>query len=588
MRRQQGFQLVQQRVGSPMPEIRWPLAIIASGLAWTSANAQLEIRGIDGELERNVRAFASIAAEACDASPWLLRRRFRELGKETRKALEPFGYYAPTVSTELSFGETCWQATLTVEPGEPVRYRGIHFNVLGEAADDPVFDAGAVLPTTGDILRHADYEALKRFLQVRAADRGYLDAQFVENRLDVWPEEGAVDVTLNFDSGSRYRIRDVIYEQSFLDPQIVDAYIDLEAGSTYDSEDLARAYNDLSDSAYFGRVDVVADVDAADNGTVPIRISLEPGTRIEYTVGAGASTDTGPRFRTGFRNNRINRRGHRLLADFGGSEVIQGISTEYRIPLADPRKEWFSFTGLYVNEDNDTFESTIQRLGLRWTKAMRSRWLRTLSLDFDRESFTVAETTDTTRFVVPGIAFDQKISDRDLFPGKGRRLNVELRGTDESIGSTTAYLQARARGTLIRSLGDSNRFLLRVDAGWTEASDFSQLPPSVRFFAGGDDSVRGFDYESLGPVDDDGNVVGGEYLLVGSFEYERHLRGNFYGAVFVDTGNAFNGDEPDLQTGAGLGLKWRSPLGPIRFYIGYPVSDDDGSVRFHLRLGADL
>ena len=342
-----------------------PLAPFLICLACTSADAELDIRGIDGELEQNVRAFASIASEPCDASQWLLRRRFRSLEQETRDALEPLGYYSPTISTTLNVEESCWQATLTVDVGEPVRYRDINVQIRGDASTDATFEAADILPKAGDVLRHAQYENLKRFLQVRAADRGYLDARFSKNRLDVWPDEGAADVTLHFDSGQRYRISEVLYEQSFLEPEIVEAYIDLTPGSTYDSEDLARAHNDLSDSAYFGRIDVVADVDAAKDGTVPIRVTLEPGTRIEYTIGVGASTDTGPRFRTGFRNNRINRRGHRLISDLGASEVIQGIAAEYRIPLADPRKEWFSVTGSLINENNDTFESEIQRLGVR-------------------------------------------------------------------------------------------------------------------------------------------------------------------------------------------------------------------------------
>jgi translocation and assembly module TamA len=110
----------------------------------------------------------------------------------------------------------------------------------------------------------------------------------------------------------------------------------------------------------------------------------------------------------------------------------------------------------------------------------------------------------------------------------------------------------------------------------------------VRFFAGGDESVRGYDYESLGPKDADGNVIGGTNLLVASIEYERHVSGNFYGAVFVDAGNAFDNTDFDPETGVGIGVKWRSPIGLVRLYLGYPVTADDGKVRFHLRLGADL
>lgn len=552
--------------------------------------AELVISGVEGDVERNVRAFVSLAGEPCEAESWLIRRRFRSLEAETRKALEPFGYYDPQITKELTRDDACWQAMLAVDPGNPVVLRNVDIVVRGDASQDSAFDE--ILRSTpldaGAHLRHADYDRLKRALQIRAADRGYVEARFAESRVDVWPEEGVADITLHLESGPRYRIGEIRQEQTFLEPRIVAGYLGLEPGAPYDSRDLTRTYRDLLDSAYFGRIEVVPEVEQATNGLIPIQVSLEPGTRIEYTIGVGASTDTGPRLRAGFRNNRVNRRGHRVIADLGVSPVVQGLTVEYRIPLSDPRREWFSVTAAVSNEKTDTFDNDAQRLGVRWTRVMSDTWLRTLSVDASNESFIVGTDIDTSRFIVPAVAFDHKDSDRDVFPTRGRRLGVEFRGTDESIGSTTSYFQTRARARWIGSFGTRNRLLARLSAGVTASRDFSRLPPSVRFFAGGDESVRGFDLDSLGPRDELGNVIGGNNLLVASIEYERHVRGNFYGAAFVDAGNAFDDTDFTAEVGAGLGLKWLSPLGPIRFYLGYPLTEDDPSVRFHLRLGADL
>ena len=110
----------------------------------------------------------------------------------------------------------------------------------------------------------------------------------------------------------------------------------------------------------------------------------------------------------------------------------------------------------------------------------------------------------------------------------------------------------------------------------------------MRFFAGGDESIRGFSYQSLGPKDEDGNVIGGSHLLIGSLEYEHHLRGNFYGAAFIDGGNAFDGTDIDPAWGTGLGIKWRSPLGPFSFYVAHPLNKSEDDFRVHVSLGADL
>ena len=559
-------------------------------LAPALALAELTITGLEGDAERNVRAYVSLAAEPCDADAWVIRRRYRSVTAEVRRALEPYGYYDPTIESTLEFDDKCWRATLTIDPGEPVKLRQVDIAVEGEASQDPAFDA-LTQPASlqaGASLRHAAYDNLKRSLQVLAADRGYVEAEFTESRLDIWPDSGIADVKLYFDSGPRYEVGDIHQEQDFLEPRLIDAYLELESGAPFDNRALTQAYRNLSGSGYFNRIQVFADTDNAADGRIPIQVLLEPGDRIEYTVGAGISTDTGPRLRAGYRNQRVNRRGHRFRSDLELSPVIQGISAEYRRPLADPRSEWMSYTAAYTAEDTESFDTDTASLVLRRSRRLGENWIKTLSLDLSYEEFTVGTDSGDSWLVLPAMAFDHKFVDRELYPNQGRRFGAEFRGTSKTIGSSTTFLQAQVWARWIRALGTGGRLITRGTAGVTAKSDFDELPPSVRFFAGGDESVRGFDFESLGPTDADGNVIGGSHLLVASVEYEHRLRGNFYGAAFVDAGNAFDRFDVDPEVGAGLGIKWRSPVGAVRLYVGYPVSDDDASVRFHLRLGPDL
>lgn len=559
-------------------------------LAPALAPAELTIAGLERDAERNVRAYVSLAAEPCDADAWVIRRRYRSVAAEARRALEPYGYYDPIIESTLDFDAKCWRATLTINPGEPVKLRQVDIALEGEASKDAAFDT-LVQPASlqaGASLRHAAYDNLKRSLQVLAADRGYVEAEFTESRLDIWPDRGSADVTLYFDSGPRYEVGDVHQEQDFLEPALVDAYLELESGAPFDNRVLTQAYRNLSGSGYFSRIQVFADTDNAADGRIPIQVLLEPGERIEYTVGAGISTDTGPRLRAGYRNQRVNRKGHRFRSDLELSPVIQGISAEYRRPLADPRSEWMSYTAAYTAEDTESFDTDTASLVLRRSRRLGENWIKTLSLDLSYEEFTVGADSGDSWLVLPAVAFDHKFVDRDLYPNRGRRLGAEFRGTSKTLGSSTTFLQAQVWARWIRALGTEGRLIARGTAGFTAKSDFDELPPSVRFFAGGDESVRGFDFESLGPTDPDGNVIGGSHLLVASVEYEHRLRGNFYGAAFVDAGNAFDRFDVDPEVGAGLGIKWRSPVGAVRLYVGYPVSDDDASVRFHLRLGPDL
>ncbi|MDH4110917.1 MAG: BamA/TamA family outer membrane protein, partial [Gammaproteobacteria bacterium] len=270
------------------------------------------------------------------------------------------------------------------------------------------------------------------------------------------------------------------------------------------------------------------------------------------------------------------------------SKVRTGILAEYRKPLRNPRTEWMSYTGAIESETTDTSESDLIRAGVRRSRQFAPNWLRTASLDVNYESFLIGTVDDNSLLVLPAIAFDNKEADQDLHPTHGRRLGLELRGTHRAIGSSTNFLQVVGRARFIRSFGTDSRLIARGTIGFTAKEEFDELPPSVRFFAGGDESIRGFNYKSLGPLDQDGNVVGGSNLLVASLEYERRLKGEFFGAVFVDGGNAFDGTEVDPAYGAGLGIKWRSPIGQLRFYLAHPLNKSDDSIKIHVSLGADL
>src|SRR5690606_2460729 len=132
------------------------------------------------------------------------------------------------------------------------------------------------------------------------------------------------------------------------------------------------------------------------------------------------------------------------------------------------------------------------------------------------------------------------------------------------------------------------RIISRADAGFTEADELIELPSSVRFFAGGDNSVRGYAYESLGPTNDDGDVVGGRHLLTGSIEYDHLFLPSWSAAIFIDGGNAFDTvDTFEALYGYGVGIRWRSPIGPIRLDVAGP-SDQRDAFRIHVSMGPDL
>jgi translocation and assembly module TamA len=206
----------------------------------------------------------------------------------------------------------------------------------------------------------------------------------------------------------------------------------------------------------------------------------------------------------------------------------------------------------------------------------------------------VAEQKGNTTLLYPEISFSKKHADDFNFPRKGWSLTLVGRAAQEGVLADTSFAQLGADAKWIHGLGEHGRFIARGSAGITQVGGFDKLPPELRFFAGGDRSIRGYSFQSVGPriaVEGEATpqVIGGERLLVGSAEYEHYFSPKWGAAAFVDAGDAFSGKDFDLKIGAGLGLRWRSPVGMVRVDLGTPISDTFASgVELHIIIGPDL
>ena len=560
-------------------------------LAAPAARAELVIEGIEGELLKNARAFAGLGGEACDAPVWRVRRGFRDLDQQLTDALRALGYYEPSFEKSLDLErEGCWLATVRVLPGPRTRYRDVEIRIGGAAEDDSVFLAAANerRPRQGEPLHHGDYAAYKDRLRVAAADRGYVEAEFTAARIDVWPEQQAADVTLHFASGPRYRLGEITVDQDFLEPGLVRAYLDLREGVPYDARLISEAYQAMLTSGYFRSVRIEPDLSVSPDQRIPVTVQLTPATRIEYTAGVGVSTDAGLRLRGGYENMRVNDRGHRFGAQLLASDVESYLTANYRLPLGDPTVEWLTYNAGLRNEDTKTSETDSMTLGVKRVTRLGGDWLRTEGLQFGYWDYQVSTEDDDSVLVLPSLAFSRASFDWDINPRRGYTLGIESRGTHEAIGSTTSFLQFSGYFRFVHPLGEKGKVIAGTELGLTVKREFDELPPEFRFFAGGDASVRGYGYQTLGPKDEEGNVVGGTRLATVRLEYVHDLFGNFAGAVFVDAGNAFNELQWSPSIGAGIGLRWRSPVGPLRVYLAHPFDDPNRSVRLHITLGPDL
>lgn len=564
---------------------------VAFALA-TAAAADVEIVGVEDALGANVRAYLDLDDEPCDAPRWRVEQRYREAEPLIREALQAFGYYDPAIAADLELAEDCWHVRFDIDPREPVRIRSLALSVTGEAETDPPFVAARALAeaelAVGNALDHGAYERLKRRLTDLARERGYPEATFTENRIDVYPAEHAADVVLELESGPRYAFGRTELVQEVLTPALASSYVTFREGEPYDARRLTEVYAALADSGYFRTIDVRPLPPDADTRTIPVSVTLTSAARTQTSYGVGFSTDTGPRFRFGRNNRRFNELGHQFGINTQLSPVVSEVTASYRMPVQASRSEWLSFDAGVEREDTDTSESERLELGARRLHERRGEWARTEFLSLRVEDFAVAGQESRARLLMPGVDWTRIRADNEIRPTIGSKLTFEVRGANDTLLSDTTFVQAIAQGTWIRSTRRGQRFLVRGHFGATAEREFEELPASVRFFAGGDNSVRGYSFEELGPVDSAGNVIGGSSLATGSFEFEQPLKDRWSLAFFVDSGNAFEGSRIDAKTSLGLGGRWQSPLGPIRIDLAQPLDDDADRWRIHVTLGPDL
>ena len=292
----------------------------------------------------------------------------------------------------------------------------------------------------------------------------------------------------------------------------------------------------------------------------------------------------------GYEDRYVNDAGHSIKADLSTSKIKTNSLIAYSIPMKRPFYEKLKIYSGYEKEDTDTSYSNKKLIGSSYTFYQANKWLHTYAIDYENESSRISENPLVySNLIIPSVSFLRKQTDGNPYTLAGWSLLGKLSGSPKTLGSDLSFMQFDARAKYIHAL-PIGRVLLRAEIGITQGDDFNKLPASKRYFAGGDTSVRGYSYKSLGPkstVDDKEIVIGGNTLLVSSVEYDYLVRPKWALATFYDLGNAADSFRGELKSSAGIVLRWVSPIGPVRIDAARALSDEKGWM-FHLTMGPDL
>ena len=566
--------------------------VFAYAVAYSSTRfVEVRVEGVPEPLLSTLHSALGIMQESKkgDINEKHLRTLHRRAEGQIKTALQAFGYYKSEVKGNLQREKDRWIARYAVSVGPPLVYQDIQTEVTGAGGQEPGIQKLILnFPIkTGHVVDHGVYESTKRTWLRTAIDLGYLDARLSRREIRVDLERYRADLALILDTGPLFHFGSFNLIQDEFDENFLRRYIQIEPGQRYSAAKLIALETAFRDSGYFLEATVQPRIKDAVDHRVPVDIILEPLKPSSYVFGLGYGTDTGARGKAGWERRRVNRRGHRFGADLTLSETSKALSARYMIPIRNPQEDRFSVFAKYLNDNPDSSDSELGKIGVsRSTVHGNTHW--EYGLSFQRETFTVAEQTDTVDFLTPVISLSRVTSDDRLFPKRGLRTDIGMILAYDGILSDVSFAQIHLRAKLIRSLGKRGRLLLRGEAGITSASDVTVLPASIRFFTGGDQTVRGFGYQELGPMDASGEVIGGRYLLIGSVEYEYRIKPDWSVALFLDSGNAFDDFDEPLEQGAGLGVRWHSPVGPVRLDLANALTKSGHPWRVHFSIGPDL
>lgn len=567
--------------------------LVLSGTALAEQTVLLKIEGLDkgSEAYNNVRIYLSqVANEEADGS-----ERYQERVQDTvDKALRALGYY----NTQYKFSLTQRKRPqkdllhLAVMLDKPVKLDERDIKISGELLGDAELDKLiSSVPKEGEQLNHGVYEDFKSSLEKIAHSKGYFDAEWLYHRLEVYPRDHLADWRLGYESGERYRYGKIDFQNSQIREDYMRNILRIHEGDHYHLNDLSKLSSDYSSSNWFSSVLVEPEVHE-ESKTVDLNVLLQPKKKNEIEIGVGYATDVGPRLQLGWKKPWINNRGHSLETNTYISKPKQSFEFGYNIPVKErPLQYYYQISGGVEHEDINDTKTTGAHLGFQRFWNHETGWAFSLGLKARYDAFVQGNDRFRTLLLYPTASVNRTRTDGNRFPLWGDSQKLTVNWGSKMWGSDVNFYSAKASSAWIRTLWDNHRFYLRAEIGYLKAGEFERMTPSLRYFAGGDLSVRGFGYKDISPRDKNGKLTGGSHLATGTAEYQYQVYPKWWGALFYDTGLAakrYKGR--DLHSGVGAGVRWASPIGTIKFDIATPVRSPNNQkgVQFYIGIGSEL
>lgn len=557
---------------------------LTAGLAAPSVNFNVD--GVNDDIKSNIlsRLQAEHKAIGEQPTPAITDQFIKHSPRIVREAITPFGYFSPLVNMQIHRVQNTQVVTYTVRLGKPVLIKSIDIQIVGPGANNrPLKRFLHHLPLqVGQPFAAAPYTNTKDKLLNLASNQGYLKAEYTDNQVRVNTDTRTAVIIMHLNTGEQYYFGHLIFNKTSYSEEFLQRFDVFPPNRPFSSLRLISYQQQMNDSSYFNQVIVMPDFQhPTPDRHIPIHVSVVPPKAHRYTFGVGYGTFTGPRLTAGILLRRVTDTGQSFDAQVKWSSVLTGVAAKYYIPGQHPLNEQWILGASYQAFSPKNGQSNSRSI-MGGYAYKSTHWQITANLNYMLERYSIFNTpqpAENSEVLYPNLNIGYIKADNPITPTNGKSLNLILQGASKNILSSTSFLQGEVKGKYFYTPVSFAHLIFRADIGYTVVQDLNNLPLSLRYFAGGVTSVRGYPDSSIGP---------GKYLEVASVEYRNKLIGDLDGAVFYDTGLATNHIGDPLNKGIGVGLVYNSLVGPIKLYLARAISKHDRPYQVEFSIGPEF
>lgn len=559
------------------------ICLFAYSDAFAKSNVSYKLVGLKGDILTNVQNRLLIMQNNTGEylTPALVHKIYLQGKNEVKLGIEPYGYFRARIESRLSHIGDKWIASYYVTLGEPLRITSLAIEIKGPGRDNSAIQKFIQdFPLqVHDVFTAPAYDKAKTKMFTKARSQGYLQAYF-QNQLVVDLKAYTCRIDIHLETGPQFYFGAVSFENYPYSENFLRRFIDFRQGDVFSSSKIIKLQQAMEKSYYFKRAVITPDFEEKNpDREIPLKFNLIPPKAKRYSLGLGYGTLTGARLSAAMSLRHIGQEGHHLETEMKLSSILSGMGATYYIPGKNPlTDEWLMGANYKRFEPKSGKSNTVTLTGGFSKKS--EKWNTSINLNYLVEHFTIHQyAPEKSHLLYPSWKTSYIVTDDLMSPKNAYAFNLIVQGGSKALLSTTSFGQVQARAKCIFSPVSFARILLRGELGFIDVHNLEVFPFSMRYFAGGVNSIRGFADSSIGP---------GKYLGIASLEYQNRIVGNLFGAVFYDAGYATNHLATPVNRGAGIGAVYDTRIGPIKLYLARAISKHTKPFSVEFSLGAEF